>query len=523
MNMKHTSAALAALLVLATTSCGGGGGSSATPASGRPNIIVANAGLPALPFIPEVNSAGGVAALSLRAALDGDGRPQLYFQGNAVAPVIRVRPGETIQLHFDNQLPVTCGLGLQTDSNLHFHGMASAPQIPGDEVLQTKATPGKSFDYTVTINPDQPPGLYWYHTHVHQLATWQVGNGMAGAIVVEGIANEVPSVAGLRERVLVLRDPPNDPTLQSVARHMVDHARTVSDTRRTSAVDPVSKPCQPEVIASKPTINGVPLAAIGIRPGERQLFRVLNASVRRQFDLQVDGQSLALVAEDGVPLAVYPGAPPSLTVNHIVIPPASRAEFVVTGGPRPTSLVSKCVDAGPTGDQHPEVVLALLADDGGTQPAVRVRAPRAVRRTSYFRQAMPAPAVQRTIHFEEDAKGFYIDNVAFTMDQPSSITAKAGTVEEWTINNDTDEVHVFHIHQVHFVVEEINGVSNPNPHWVDNVNLPTQRRGVRQVVYPGQIKVLIDFRDPIIRGTFLYHCHILDHEDQGMMSKITVI
>jgi FtsP/CotA-like multicopper oxidase with cupredoxin domain len=145
-----------------------------------------------------------------------------------------------------------------------------------------------------------------------------------------------------------------------------------------------------------------------------------------------------------------------------------------------------------------------------------------VRHTSYFRQAMPAPTVQRTIHFEEDAKGFYIDGALFSMDAPSAITVQSGSVEEWTVQNDTDEVHVFHIHQIHFVVEDVNGVANPTPHWQDNVDVPPQGRGVRGAIHPGTIRVLMDFRDPIIRGTFLYHCHILDHEDLGMMAKITV-
>ncbi|HEY0614272.1 MAG TPA: multicopper oxidase family protein [Candidatus Elarobacter sp.] len=517
--MKRTSALLSLTLAVATSSCGGGG-SSSSAATVPSTISTASTGLPALPAIPEVVSQNGVAALALTAKLDGDGRPQLYFQGNAVAPTIRVRPGESIQLHYDNQLPITCGLGLETDSNLHFHGMASAPQIPGDEVLQTKATPGASKDYTVTINPDQPPGLYWYHTHVHQLASWQVGNGMAGAIVVEGIANEVPATAGMRERVIVLRDEPLDPTLQSVARHTLGRKRLLA-ARRTSQ-DIRSTPCQTESDA-RPLINGVPMALIGIRPGEKQLFRVLNASAHRHFDLSIDGQSVALVAQDGVPIGEYPGAPSTISVQDVVIPPASRAEFVVTGGTKPAALISKCFDAGPTGDQNPQAVLGLIGDDGGTQPSGRVRAPQAVRRTSFFRQALPAATTQREIHFEEDADGFYINGVAFAMDQPSAMTVRSGTVEEWTVVNDTDEVHVFHIHQIHFIVEEVNGVSQPNRHWADNVDVPPQGYGVRGSVHPGSIKVLMDFRDPIIRGTFLYHCHILDHEDNGMMAKITVI
>jgi suppressor of ftsI len=518
--MKKKSAAFGMLLVFATSSCGGGGGSRTVPAQNVPPGTI-QSGLPPLPLIPEVSSVNGVAALTLRAALDGDSRPQLYFEGTAVAPTIRVRPGESIQLHYDNQLPITCGLGLETDSNLHFHGMASAPQVPGDEVLQTKAIPGRSNDYTVTINPDQPPGLYWYHTHVHRLASWQVGNGMAGAIVVEGIANEVPSVAGLRERIIVLRDPPGDPSLSATARRALDHRRRVSGVRHASQ-DVVSTPCRPEP-DGHPTINGVPMATIGIRPGERQLWRVLNASAHRHFDLQLDGQTMSVVAQDGVPVGEYPGAPQAMTVQDVVVAPASRVELIVTGAARPTSLVSKCFDAGPTGDQDPEAILALVADDGGVQPATHVRTPRAVRRTSFFRQALPPPTVQRTIHFEEDANGFYIDGVAFAMDQPAAITAHAGTVEEWTIVNDTDEVHVFHIHQIHFVVEDVNGERNPTPHWVDNVDVPPIGHGVRGAIHPGTMRVLMDFRDPIIRGTFLYHCHILDHEDNGMMAKITVI
>jgi FtsP/CotA-like multicopper oxidase with cupredoxin domain len=127
--------------------------------------------------------------------------------------------------------------------------------------------------------------------------------------------------------------------------------------------------------------------------------------------------------------------------------------------------------------------------------------------------AWPAPAARRTITFTEDANGFYIDGKTFDMDAPPSIVARAGTMEDWTILNKTDEVHDFHIHQIHFAAERIDGKTVREPHWQDTI-----------VVHPrGSVRLLMDFRDPIIRGTFLYHCHILDHEDQGMMAKIRVI
>ena len=145
----------------------------------------------------------------------------------------------------------------------------------------------------------------------------------------------------------------------------------------------------------------------------------------------------------------------------------------------------------------------------------RVRAPFALRRSASYRVALPAPGVERAIHFSEDSNGFYLDGKQYNPTGPPSVVAQSGTVEEWTLENDTDEVHDFHIHQAHFVVESINGIAQPNAHWVDTVNLLPQGTGVQGQIHPSETKVLIDFRDPTIRGTLLYHCHILDHEDGG--------
>jgi suppressor of ftsI len=147
----------------------------------------------------------------------------------------------------------------------------------------------------------------------------------------------------------------------------------------------------------------------------------------------------------------------------------------------------------------------------------------AVRISPYFHSTMPAPVQRRTVHFQEDANALYINGLAYDANAAPMFTAKAGTVEEWTLINDTQEVHVFHIHQVHFIIESTNGIPNPTPHWLDNIDISSTGIGVAGQIVPSQTKVLIDFRDPIIRGTFVFHCHILDHEDHGMMAKITVL
>jgi FtsP/CotA-like multicopper oxidase with cupredoxin domain len=94
-----------------------------------------------------------------------------------------------------------------------------------------------------------------------------------------------------------------------------------------------------------------------------------------------------------------------------------------------------------------------------------------------------------------------------------------GTVEEWHIHNISQETHDFHIHQLHFLVKEINGVTLVHPYWADSMLIPHQRRDGS----PGELVLIMDFRDPTIKGTFLFHCHILDHEDFGMMAKIQAI
>ena len=474
---------------------------------------------PQVPIVPEIRSAGGVASFTLRSALDEAGRPAFFWNGVEVAPTIRVHRGDVIRIHYENALPVYCGLGMISDSNLHFHGLTTSPAPPGDEVIATKIAPHTVYDYAVTIGRHEAPGLYWYHPHPHGLSNWQIGNGMAGAIVVEGIADGLPELAGLRERVLILRDIPRDPSVAA--------ALAQTKPRRTRAVTGVAAPVADEDRQGdtpcgverdgRPTINGVPSASLGITPNERQLWRVLNASAQRHFDLAIQGVRLQVVAQDGFPLGYYPGGPRRRSVDHVVIPPGGRVEFVVAGPRYPQLLLSRCFEGGSAGEVDPAAVLGELVDDGGAARTARVAPPTGSRFIA-SRAALPPPAARRTIHFQEDAEHFYIDKQAYRPARAPAIVAHAGTTEEWTLENDTDEVHVFHIHQVHFAVESTDGVRNRAPQWRDSIDLAPQHAG-----RPSRTKVLVDFRDPVVRGTFLVHCHLADHEDGGMMAKVRVL
>ncbi len=481
--------------------------------------------VPFLPAIAEVHSAGGALDVAVRAALDAGGRPAFFWQGSETAPTLRVRPGDVIRFHYRNDLPEICGLGMVSESNLHFHGLTTAPRSPGDDAIGVVVRPGRDYDYVVKVGLDQPPGLYWYHPHAHGLANWEIGNGMAGAIVVEGIADAVPSLAGLRERIFVLRDVLRDPGVAFAESRSVVTAGGVNRATpqpETRDPDETGTPCTAET-AAKPTINGQLVGAIGIEPGERQLWRVLNASGTRHFDLTIPGTRLQIVALDGVPLAYYRGAPATRTVDHVVVPPSGRIEFVVTGGPHPRLLLSRCFDTGPAGETNPDALLAELDDDRGASAAGRVAAPTGLRPSAQFLAPLPRPAQRRRVRFGEDRRGFEIDGRIYAPGAPPLFAARAGTVEEWTLENDTDEVHAFHIHQVHFAVEAVDGAPEREPHWLDVVDLPPQTRAAGRAPRPSTVKVLIDFRNPVVRGTFLFHCHLTDHEDGGMMAQVRVL
>ncbi|HTA40499.1 MAG TPA: multicopper oxidase domain-containing protein, partial [Candidatus Acidoferrales bacterium] len=168
---------------------------------------------------------------------------------------------------------------------------------------------------------------------------------------------------------------------------------------------------------------------------------------------------------------------------------------------------------------NPAQVLATIASGNDDLPAVP---PPGATPPPFGTYELPIGdqfAKQRTLFFSENKNktAFYLNGAQYSPNAAPMFTAHVGTVERWTLQNYTQEVHAFHLHQVHFVVQDIDGVRQP-PAWWDTLNLPHAHRNGS----PGVAHVLVDFRDPIVRGTFLFHCHILQHEDLGMMAKIAV-
>jgi len=515
----------AGALLLAFGGCGFNAGAIGTAPQIRPGELVNDAAAP-----PEVASTHGIVTLELAAVINStNGLPAFLYQGEYVAPTIRVNPGDTIQVDLDNELPP--GHGAASDVNLHFHGLNVSPRRPADDVITMFAKSGRTIFYSVPIPATQPPGLYWYHPHIHGQTDNQVGRGgMSGAIVVEGIQRHIPALAKMPERILIVRELGNNggevrhhdgaPKGGMASMGLVESPDTAPGPSAGNV------PCAPLASGDYITVNSELEPTIRFTPGKPQFFRILNATGHRHIDLTLGDVPMHVVGVDGYPVDGFPGQPSSFTQTHIVVPPAGRIEFFATVTAA-TELRSRCFDSGPIGDSDPPELLAHLRPYAGSQHAAavaleppRAAAPLAVGTVSH---AIPPPAATRLVRFSEDAKGFYINGRAYSPNEAPVFVVKVGTVERWTVKNFTLEDHDFHLHQVHFHVEAVNGIADAQPLWRDTVVVPHGTRLAGGGFKPGSITLIADFRDPQIRGTFLFHCHILDHEDGGMMAKIRAI
>jgi FtsP/CotA-like multicopper oxidase with cupredoxin domain len=446
-----------------------------------------------------------------------NGRDAFSFEGNTVAPVIRASPGDVLKITYINDLPAkspeTCAINPCMDmTNLHFHGLSVSPNSPQDDVIGMMARPGRTLHYSVEIPRDHPPGLFWYHTHPHGESHRQALDGMSGAIVIEGMERYVPDVARLRERVMVVRG------------RSIEHDPNAAKLMRAVEIPP--KGCGGEAGAVEEifTVNGVVRPRIEIAPNERQFWRVVNASADRYLDLQLGERVLEIVALDGMPLAYHDPKHPTRVTDHLLLAPAGRLEAIVTGPPPGAheSLRTVCVNTGPDGDPNPEMVLADLVQPSSAQPSphktdaqpTRQKAHAIDERAPLYKPIDVEPLKQAapdfTVIFTEDKKGFYINGRKYAPDASPMISARVGTYQHWRILNRTAELHPFHIHQVHFLAYAENGVPLAHPEWLDTVNVP----------YGGSVDVILDFTDPIIKGMSVFHCHLLNHEDKGMMAKV---
>jgi FtsP/CotA-like multicopper oxidase with cupredoxin domain len=450
-----------------------------------------------------------------------------YLVGTQVieAPTLRLNPGDKLGLDIVNRnnqqdagmmkmdmgsAGAVCGdKGAVTVSstNVHFHGLNVPPTCHQDDVITTLIQPGTAgFQYGMQIPAAEPPGLYWYHPHIHGFTEFQVNGGAAGALVVEGMEKYRPEVTGLTERVFVVRQQFLVPWVPGPYQLTINYQVA-------------------------PFLGGGPI--IQMKPGEKQFWRVANATLQDFLQLQfvVNGkaQPMEMIALDGYPLAK------TRLQKAIGIPPAGRAEFIVQApaAGATASFITDTVSTGPTGnpDQAQTLANIQLTDNAtGGWHGPSSATPADASRLKFANLSEQAATTQRKLYFSEEFGGtngpiqFYITvdgqkQKVFDINEAPVIVTKVGAIEDWTIENRALETHAFHMHQIHFKLMEVDGQPATNQDLRDTVEIPFWEGNGHPY---HSVKVRMDFRDPNTAGTFVFHCHILLHEDLGMMHKILV-
>ncbi|MFI6267185.1 multicopper oxidase family protein [Micromonospora sp. NPDC051006] len=392
------------------------------------------------------------------------------YNGHYMPPTLRFRPGDRLELALENRLG--------EPTNLHVHGLHVSPKGNSDNVL-THIHQGATFHYSYQFPSNLAPGTYWYHSHAHPLSEAQVSGGASGIIIVDGLQQYLPpNLRNITEQVVALKD-----------------FQVQGDAIKTENIN-ISA-------TTKRTVNGQLNPTLKIRPGEVQLWRLANISANIFYQLRLKGQKFNVIAQDANPVNRI------FAAESLILPAGARFDVLVEGGPPgSTQLETLPYNTGSAGDQFPQANLATVISDGErmTPPAL----PSTFAPTEDLRNA--TVDAKRTVVFSENSAGtqFFINDKQFAENRVD-IRAKLNTVEEWTVRNTSNEQHSFHVHTNDFQVMSVNGKPQESHGLQDTAILPAN----------GEIVIRTHFTD--YTGKTVLHCHILQHEDAGMMAILEIV
>lgn len=398
------------------------------------------------------------------------------YNGMSPGPTIEIREGDRVIIHFHNELPEA--------TTIHWHGLHIPADQDGSPLYPVQ--PGKSHDYIFTIEHGTA-GTYWYHPHPDMTTGYQVAKGLYGALIIR--SDDDPLPASLPERIIVLADNRFAPDGSVDIPDMASQAGLIDEENGREG--------------NTFFLSGHVMPTIAIRSGEVQRWRIINASAARVYRLSLGGQTFTQVGSDGG-LFEHP-----VDMKEILLSNSERVEILVHGTGAPgssTVLQSLPYDryAPQTRPSHWEkpIDLATLKYSDET-PVAAVKLPATLR-------TIPVLDTLKATRTRIFALGQGIIN-GKTMDMKRvDERVKLGTSEIWQIENIVGMDHPFHLHGFRFQVLDRNGVPEKDRRWKDTVNVPKHE----------EVRFIVKFDD--FPGKWMYHCHILDHEDHGMMGILEV-
>lgn len=468
---------------------------------------------PGAPFVePEVRkSANGVLSTNLRCAYAyrDTGGYRLYlrsFEGGSPGPTLRVKPGDVLKIKLINDLPpnrdvMPSNITIPHQfnrTNFHSHGLHVDPGGISDNVMRSME-PGKSYDIEIKIPANHPPGTNWYHPHAHGSANIQVASGMVGALIIEGDFADIPEITAAKELLLMMGVAVFD------SYGMIEEFGTVfSET-------------SPRFF----TINGVREPTITMRPGEVQRWRMVGSQWQDDIHLELEGHELHQIARDGIPLSRMDLIPPTNAASvkeklqGTLLGPGQRLDFLVQAGkPGTYELRALPYNQGYPSPTGPIARLVVEGEPMNMSLPTKLSAPlhkpiadAEITGTRNLTFSAKVPEAEGAANWREFK--FLIDGKPFDPNRVDQ-RIKLGAVEEWTVRNLHQHDHIFHIHTNDFLLTQVNGVALPEPIWMDTAVLPRF----------GSITIRSRFED--FTGVFMLHCHMMNHEELGMMQTVEV-
>ncbi len=472
---------------------------------------------PQPPDLPNESRQARLVEFSLRASSSrikllgqaGIAAELMTYNGSFPGPTMRVKEGDRVRIQFRNDL--------KEPTNLHFHGLHIAPTGPGDNVFRI-VKPGETALYEFEI-PAGSAGTYWYHPHYHGNVNTQLFAGLSGAIVVDGPLNMMPE-------------------LQNVPDYLIAFKDLELDTQgAVPLLTPVAWMNGRE--GNRVMVNGAVKPTLIIDAGMVRL-RLMNQSVARYYNLKLAGHPMTVIATDDG----FVGTP--YTVDSLLLAPGERYEVLVSGSPSGDIVLLNqpydrgMMSMGMMGGMNSGGMRGMQGMNHGAIQRTGEGALMTLRFTGSSAMAKmplsinsikalsPKDAVQkRTLNFTErmsmmssgmgnrssDMRGmmsFSFNGQEFDMDRVD-IRAKLGTVELWELVNNTDMDHPFHLHINAFQVYTRNGKPEPQPVWKDVVNVRSKET----------VQILVPFAD--FTGKTMFHCHLLEHEELGMMGVVEIV
>jgi FtsP/CotA-like multicopper oxidase with cupredoxin domain/peroxiredoxin len=457
------------------------------------------------------------------------------YNGHLVGPTLRCRPGDLLRITLENQLPAEPYMPGEMNmlhsfnvTNLHTHGLHVSPSGNSDNVL-LQVQPQSAQRYEIAIPKDHPCGTFWYHAHQHGSTAAQVGSGMSGALIIEGGLDALDGLRGITDRVLLLQQipyvlPPNAPAKGVIEAEFADQH---------------FGPGTWDKLGRYTTINGQRMPVIRMRPGAVERWRFIDSAVREVIEPRIVLQErsnpdapesipMHEIAVDGLPLGriaqrdqldLWPGYRSDVLVKAPEA--AAGAQYI---------LYDRRVVDHKDADREDRHYLALISIEGAPQPMplpdewpMKKLRPASIKPESVTGRQFASYGIVKQ---GNDSLAFTVDRKTFGDDEARKLWL--GEVHEWTLTSRNPIAHgaavshPFHIHVNPFEVFSILNEKGEEQLDIDpktGLPLPLWRD---TVILHENWKVSARTRYEHFDGVFVQHCHILDHEDQGMMELVEI-